>query len=717
MDGRRSRTNEETSRTNGKLEDRVGHPTAQLGAAYKKLENDAVEYTNTQEILQLNLDLKRKIDELETLLKIIPVGIAISYDPQCLILKGNPALAQMLGQSVDANLSKSAPEGERPENFRVMQDGRELEPEELPMQIAAAQGVPVLNAEMDLLHHSGRVVQVYGNAAPLFDEEGKPRGAVGAFWDIAELKKCQEELSKSRNQLEILVAERFRELSRINEELKAEIVERKRTEESLRVRTHDLNERIKELKCLYSICNFFGKQKSEKEIFNEIVHVIPSAWQYPEITCARILVDNKEYKTENFKETSRKQSGEIMIHGEKIGTVEVGYLEEKPGLDEGPFLKEERDLLNAIARELTEMLERKHVEEAVKAEQALRDAIEECTAIGIVTIDSLGRLTYVNPAFCKMVERSKEELLEARPPYVFWPTDEPKTFNNAFQTLFRRERLPGRLEVHFQRKNGDYFDALLLFSYLRDSQGTAIGWVASIGDITEQKKMNATLKESERQLKHLASQILTTQETERKRIAGELHDSIGSSLHAIRFRLEHFLEQIKKEGGDKWAQSLETIISTLQVTGEEVRRIQTDLRPAILDDIGILAAMDWFCNRFQTTYSHIHIEREIGIEEDEVSAYLKTVIYRILQEVLSNVAKHSKADLVRLSLRKIEGRMELSVEDNGTGFDPDEIISARSSRRQLGLTSMRERAELSGGSCAIVSARGKGTVVRASWPI
>ncbi|MGZ3592041.1 MAG: PAS domain S-box protein, partial [Thermodesulfobacteriota bacterium] len=588
------------------------------------------ECTSTQEILQVNLDLKRKIDDLKMLLKIIPVGIAISYDPQCLVINGNPAFAQMLGQPVDANLSKSAPAGERPENFRVMRDGRELEPEELPMQIVAAQGVPVLKAKMDLVHHDGRVVHVYGNAAPLFDEKGKSKGAVGAFWDIAELKKSQEELQKSRNQLEILAAKRFRELSRINEELKVRIAERQRAEKALQIRTHDLNERIKELKCLYSINNFFGKQTSEEKIFNEIVHVIPSAWQYPEITYARILADNKEYRTENFKETSWKQSGQIIIHGEKVGTVEVGYLEEKPVLDEGPFLKEERDLLNAIARELTEMLERKHVEEAAKAEQALRDAIEECTAIGIVTIDSLGRLTYVNPAFCKMVERSKEELLGARPPYVFWPTEEPETFNKIFQASIRRERLPGRLEVRFQRKNGDYFDALLLFSYLRDSQGTGIGWVISIGDITEQKKMNATLKESKRQLKHLASQLLMAQEAERKRIAGELHDSIGSSLHAIRFRVEHFLEQIRKDGGDKWAQPLEAIISTLRVTGEEVRRIQTDLRPPILDDMGILAAMDWVCNRFQATYSHIRIKKEMGIEEHEISASLKTVIYRIL---------------------------------------------------------------------------------------
>jgi signal transduction histidine kinase len=156
---------------------------------------------------------------------------------------------------------------------------------------------------------------------------------------------------------------------------------------------------------------------------------------------------------------------------------------------------------------------------------------------------------------------------------------------------------------------------------------------------------------------------------------------------------------------------LETIIPMIKESIEEVRRIQMDLRPSTLDDLGILATIGWFTREFQKIYSHIFIEKQTDIQEDEVSPPLKTVIYRVMQEALNNIAKHSKADLVRLSLRKIENRIELMIEDNGIGFDLE------SSRKGLGLSSMRERAELSGGMFFIESTVGKGTLIRASWTI
>jgi signal transduction histidine kinase len=100
-----------------------------------------------------------------------------------------------------------------------------------------------------------------------------------------------------------------------------------------------------------------------------------------------------------------------------------------------------------------------------------------------------------------------------------------------------------------------------------------------------------------------------------------------------------------------------------------------------------------------------------------VPEFLKAVAYRIAQEALNNILKHSKADLVSLSLRKTNNAIELTIQDNGQGFDVQEVLSMESSMRGLGLSSMRERAELSGGSFVIESARGKGTVIRASWPI
>lgn len=150
---------------------------------------------------------------------------------------------------------------------------------------------------------------------------------------------------------------------------------------------------------------------------------------------------------------------------------------------------------------------------------------------------------------------------------------------------------------------------------------------------------------------------------------------------------------------------------------EEVRRIQTDLRPSVLDDLGILATLSWLCRNFEATYSHIHIEKKTQIQEEEVPLPLKTPIYRVSQEALNNIAKHSKADLVRFSLEKLGDRVELRIQDNGKGFDLGKILSQDKDKRGLGLNSMRERAEISGGTFDVETTKGKGATIKVSWPL
>ncbi len=164
-------------------------------------------------------------------------------------------------------------------------------------------------------------------------------------------------------------------------------------------------------------------------------------------------------------------------------------------------------------------------------------------------------------------------------------------------------------------------------------------------------------------------------------------------------------------------ESLETVIPVIQGVIDEVRKIQADLRPSVLDDLGILATINWFCREFQAIYSRIRVEKQINIQEDDVPELVKTVIYRVLQEAMNNIAKHSKADRVDLYLRKTEGLIELVIKDNGRGFDLESSLSVDNARRGLGLSSMKERTELSGGAFCIESLGGKGTFVRASWPV
>jgi signal transduction histidine kinase len=157
--------------------------------------------------------------------------------------------------------------------------------------------------------------------------------------------------------------------------------------------------------------------------------------------------------------------------------------------------------------------------------------------------------------------------------------------------------------------------------------------------------------------------------------------------------------------------TLENIISMIQNGIEEVRRISSDLWPSILDDLGLLATIQWFCRQFQTIYSNLEVDREVFIQEEEVPAPLKPVIYRVMQEAMANVAKYSQANKVRLSLNKKDSAIELVIKDYGVGFE------LRTCSKGLGLASMKERTELSGGVFTIRSFKGKGTTVQASWPL
>ncbi len=236
----------------------------------------------------------------------------------------------------------------------------------------------------------------------------------------------------------------------------------------------------------------------------------------------------------------------------------------------------------------------------------------------------------------------------------------------------------------------------------------------AIEDVTERKKMEEILRESEVSRK-LSSRVLAVQEGERKRVASEIHDGIGQSLHAAKFKVENILKQATEDGVQVGPQLSETILPILQENIVEARRLQMGLRPSILDDLGILPTISWFCREFQKTYSPIRIETGIEIQEEEVHPLLKTTIYRLMQEALNNVAKHSKADLVHLTLRKTDDKIQLIIEDTGQGFGLEEVLSVETSKRGFGLTSMRERVEISGGSFAIESAKGKGTTITASW--
>ena len=289
-----------------------------------------------------------------------------------------------------------------------------------------------------------------------------------------------------------------------------DITEHKRAEEELQKLAYELGERLKELGCLYGIYKLVEKQDiSLEQIFQDVVDLIPPAWQYPEITCARITMGDKEFKTDNFKTTEWMHTANIRIKGHKEGTVEVYYLQERPDIDEGPFSTEERALLEAIAEALREITERKRVEEALrKSEEQYRLLAENVNDV-IWTMDMDLWFTYISPSTERMrgysvgesMAQSMEEILTPESYRVAMQVyaEELATEEMEQKDLSRTRTL----QLEQRCKDGTTIWVESTMSFLRNPDGQAVGIVGVSRDITERKRVEQALQESEEKYRDL----------------------------------------------------------------------------------------------------------------------------------------------------------------------------------------------------------------------
>lgn len=367
-----------------------------------------------------------------------------------------------------------------------------------------------------------------------------------------------------------------------------DITERKLVEEEKRNLIHDLGERVKELTALQQTTRTLQDEtKSLPELLQEVVRSLPSAWQYPEVTAARIRFGDLEFKTNRFATTPWSQTCEFSA-GNVKGELEVAYLKEMPPEAIGPFLREELDLLNSLAEMISSALNRRYAQKALKTS---------------------------------------------------------------------RERL-----------------------------------------------------------RALSARMQSAREEEGTRIAREIHDELGGALTGLKWELEGIETRLMDANGNSAIvdvrKQIGSMTSLVESTINTVRRISSELRPGVLDDLGLVAAVEWQAQQFQKR-TGLQVHWECKLDTVEVSRDAATTVFRIFQEVLTNVLRHSQAANIYVKLLEFPDHLELNVVDDGRGITEDEKQNTRS----FGLLGMKERALLVGGDVSITGAAGKGTTVVVTIPL
>ncbi len=281
---------------------------------------------------------------------------------------------------------------------------------------------------------------------------------------------------------------------------KMDITERKQAEDEKARLLHEVGERVKELDCLYSLSKLIEKPGiSLEEIFQGTVNLIPDSWQYPDITCAKINIDGREYQTNKCKcpETEWKQKSDIILNGEKVGALTVRYLEEKPELDDGPFLKEERNLIDSLTERLGRVIERHKAENELKETQILlKSSIESPKDMIILSLDREYRYLYFN----KIHSEAMKHVFGTQPKIgdcIFdhmINEDDIKTVKSHYDRAMSGE---GHVAIEEYGEDQTRYYYEIRYSPLYDNNNEIIGVTSFAQNIAERKRTEELLRESE----------------------------------------------------------------------------------------------------------------------------------------------------------------------------------------------------------------------------
>ncbi len=367
-----------------------------------------------------------------------------------------------------------------------------------------------------------------------------------------------------------------------------------------------------------------------------------------------------------------------------------------------PFLNTEKKVISAlgVTKDITE---RKQAENAVRTSEEKYRTLVEQAADSIALYDSSGVLLDTNTSASRLLGYSREEFIRMKLPDVLMP-DELEENPVQFDVLSS-----GISTVKIRRMRRK--DGSVVITEVRSQQLPDGRYLSVIRDMTDRIKAEEELKSSYKAVRSLTAHLQNIREEERTNIAREIHDELGQQLTVLKMDVA-WLNKRFQGTDEKVNHRLKDLLVMLDETVQSVRRISSQLRPSLLDDLGLSAAMEWQLGEFEKR-AGIKTSFNAPQEEIPIPDAAKTALFRIFQESLTNVARHAAAKELSVSLKEEEQHLVMTIADNGKGFDRLKVAE----KKTLGILGMKERSEMIGGSYEINSIPGEGTSVIVSVPV